>query len=76
MFYITQTKKAKMVKYVVIANKFTAYPGQLLKLTEKQLKRRIDLIQEVEKGIYTPKRPIDFKRGETIETNLEINNIL
>lgn len=55
------------VQYRVINNPYNVFPSQFVKdLTPDQLRRRKNLVEEREKGVYECIRPFSFKVGEVI----------
>lgn len=55
---------------VIVKSAFIIPPGVTLRLNDAQASARKDALQANGKGLYTVKKPVQFKSGETMDIGL------
>lgn len=62
-----------MQSYKVTAAKVTFGPGTVLRLKKEQYDARSHNLEPIEKNIYTVEAPVEFKSGEVIGLEGDVN---
>lgn len=65
-----------MEKYIVTGDFLGISEGQIIKLSDDQLRKRKSLVKPLKKGKVQAIMDFHLKRGEVFETDLEINKKL